>query len=54
MKKKKITMYESDFDYLLRFEKYIRHFKPEIYKDATNWAIDENNLPGYPDKTLEK
>ena len=52
--KNRISILESDFNYWCRFEKYIREFKSEIYEDAYKWAIDENNKPDYPDKTLIK
>lgn len=43
MNKKRISILESDFEYLMKFEKYIRHFKPEIYKQAYSYAKNKNN-----------
>ena len=52
--KSKVLISSEDLEYLLKFEKYIRHFKAEIYEDAYSWALDKNNLSGYPDNTLPK
>jgi hypothetical protein len=41
--KKKILILEEDFDNLVKFQKYIRIYKSEIYEDACDWAIDKNN-----------
>jgi len=39
----KIRMLESDFEYLIKFEKYIREYKSEIYEEACQWAMDKEN-----------
>ena len=43
IEKNKIIILESDLDYLLRFEKYIREYKSEIYEEAYQWAMDKKN-----------
>jgi hypothetical protein len=43
IKKNKIRMLESDFDYLIKFEKYIRIYKSDIYEEAYKWATNKKN-----------
>jgi hypothetical protein len=45
MKKEKnrISVLESDLDYWVKFEKYIREYKSEIYEEACQWAMDKKN-----------
>jgi|TARA_R110002110_G_scaffold291227_1_gene505214 hypothetical protein len=43
IERNKITMLKSDFEYLMRFEKYIREYESDIYEKAYSWAKDKNN-----------
>jgi|TARA_R110000851_G_scaffold55296_1_gene129810 hypothetical protein len=43
VEKKKINVDYSDFEYWVKFEKYIREYKSEIYEDAYQWAMDKKN-----------
>tara|TARA_R110000824_G_scaffold64463_3_gene168384 strand:+ start:730 stop:891 length:162 start_codon:yes stop_codon:yes gene_type:complete len=43
VEKNKITILESDFNYWVKFEKYIREYKSEIYEEAYQWAMDKKN-----------
>ena len=43
IEKNRISMLESDFEYLMRFEKYIRENESDIYKKAYKWSINKNN-----------
>tara|TARA_R110000850_G_scaffold11943_3_gene40611 strand:+ start:850 stop:999 length:150 start_codon:yes stop_codon:yes gene_type:complete len=43
MNKKKINVDYNDFEYWVKFEKYIREYKPKIYEHAYNWANDKKN-----------
>ena len=43
VEKNKIKILESDFEYLMKFEKYIREYKSEIYEDAYQWAMNKKN-----------
>jgi hypothetical protein len=47
VEKNKIKILKSDFDYLIKFEKYIREYKSEIYEDAHQWAINKKNKGHY-------
>ena len=43
IEKNKVRVLESDFEYLIKFEKYIREYKSEIYEEAYKWAMDKKN-----------
>ena len=43
IEKNRISMLESDFEYLIRFQKYIRENESDIYKKAHKWSINKNN-----------
>tara|TARA_R100001244_G_C5130864_1_gene125733 strand:- start:357 stop:518 length:162 start_codon:yes stop_codon:yes gene_type:complete len=49
-KENKTTILESDFEYLIKFEKYIREYESDIYKKAFNWAINKNNKSYYANR----
>jgi hypothetical protein len=43
IEKNKVRVLESDFEYLIKFEKYIREYKSEIYEESYKWAMDKKN-----------